>query len=173
MKVTVTRATKDDAVIIALLGRVTFDETFGHLFSDRQDLTDYFDRTFSVKKIQQGLEKQDNVFWLAYYGNLPVGYLKLKISSPNPFLGSNEHPAQLQKIYVLKDFLSKKVGRHLMDAMYEELKRTASGHLWLSVLNTNERAIGFYKKGGFSVLGEHTFSIGKENFDFIYLGKKL
>tara|TARA_R110002050_G_scaffold56512_1_gene126945 strand:+ start:27741 stop:27896 length:156 start_codon:yes stop_codon:yes gene_type:complete len=36
---------------IALLTRVTFTETFGHLFRDKQDLLEYYNSTFLVEEI--------------------------------------------------------------------------------------------------------------------------
>lgn len=45
--------------------------------------------------------------------------------------------------------------------------------MWLSVLHSNERAINFYKNSGFGQIGNHDFQIGKENFEFIAMSKKL
>ena len=45
-------AKKEDAQFIALLGRITFTETFGHFFRDKQDLLNYYNSTFSVEKIE-------------------------------------------------------------------------------------------------------------------------
>ena len=70
-------AKEKDAQFIALLGRVTFTETFGHLFRDQQDLIDYYNYTFSVQKIEDGIKKQNNIFWIAFVNQLPVGYAKL------------------------------------------------------------------------------------------------
>ena len=43
-------AKKADAEYISLLARITFDETFGHLFKDRKVLLEYFNTTFLFKK---------------------------------------------------------------------------------------------------------------------------
>jgi len=67
-------ANKEDAKCIAQLGRITFTETFGHFFRDKQDLLNYYNSTFSVEKIENGLAKPDNVFWIAFANRLPVGY---------------------------------------------------------------------------------------------------
>ena len=165
-------AKKEDAPFIALLGRITFTETFGHFFRDEQDLIDYYNLTFSVQKIEAGIEKPNNVFWIAFVNRLPVGYAKLKLHSPSEFIESTS-VCQLQKIYVLKDFLSMKIGFELQNSLLEKAKELTFDHVWLSVLNSNERAIDFYKKGGFEEIGNHDFQIGKENFEFIALNKKL
>ena len=165
-------AKKEDAPFIALLGRTTFTETFGHFFRDQQDLIDYYNLTFSVQKIEDGIEKPDNVFWIAFANRLPVGYAKLKLNSHSDFIESQD-VCQLQKIYVLKDFLSMKIGFGLQDALLTKAKDLNFGHVWLSVLHSNDRAISFYKQSGFEQVGHHYFQIGKERFEFIAMSKQL
>lgn len=116
------------------------------------------------------MEKTNNIFWIAFCDELPVGYAKLKKYSKCDFINS---VSQLQKIYVLKDFLSKKIGRQLQDSMFEETININSKYLWLSVLKSNERAIDFYKKNDFIEIGEHTFDIGKEHFVFSAMKKEF
>ena len=165
-------ATKKDAQFIALLGRITFTETFGHFFRDEQDLLNYYNSTFSVEKIENGIEKSNNVFWIAFVNQLPVGYAKLKLNSKSEFIDS-ENTCQLQKIYVLKDFLSMKIGFELQNLLLKKAKELEFKEIWLSVLNSNERAISFYKKNGFEKIGNHDFQIGKENFEFIAMKKTI
>ena len=165
-------AKKEDAQFIALLGRVTFTETFGHFFRDQQDLIDYYNYTFSVQKIEDGMKKENNIFWIAFVNHLPVGYAKLKLNSQSEFIDSKD-VCQLQKIYVLKDFLSMGIGFGLQESLLKKAKELGFDKVWLSVLNSNERAINFYKKTGFEEIGNHDFQIGKENFEFIALRKHL
>lgn len=165
-------AKKEDAQFIALLGRITFTETFGHFFRVKQDLLDYYNVTFSVDKIEKGIEKPNNVFFIAFVNRLPVGYAKLKVNSKSEFIES-KHTCQLQKIYVLKDFLSMKIGFELQNLLLKKTKELGYDKIWLSVLNSNERAINFYKKSGFKKIGDHDFQIGRENFEFIAMKKDL
>ena len=165
-------ANEGDAQFIALLGRITFTETFGHLFRDQNDLIDYYNRTFSVQKIEDGMKKQNNIFWIAFVNRLPVGYAKLKLDSKSDFIDSKD-VCQLQKIYVLKDFLSMKIGLQLQDSLLKKAKQLNFDKVWLSVLNSNDRAINFYKNTGFEKIGSHDFQIGKENFEFIAMNKQL
>ena len=168
----VRRADKGDAQFIALLGRVTFTETFGHLFRDPMDLIEYYNLTFSVQKIEAGMKKQNNMFWIAFVNRLPVGYAKLKLHSSSEFIESEE-VCQLQKIYVLEDFLSMGVGLELQDSLLKKANELGFKKIWLSVLDSNARAINFYKKSGFEKIGEHDFQIGKENFEFLAMLKTM
>lgn len=171
-KIEIRIANKVDAGYIALLGRVTFTETFGHFFKDKKDLLDYYDLTFSVIKIENSLSKPNNLYWIAFVDRLAVGYAKLKLNSPSEFL-EDEDLCQLQKIYVLKDFLSMKIGFQLQNQLLIKAKEKGFFKIWLSVLRGNERAINFYKKTGFQEIGKHDFQIGKEHFDFMAMSKQL
>lgn len=161
-----------DATHIALLGRITFTETFGHFFRDKKVLLDYYNRTFSVEKIRTGLKNANNVFWIAFVNELPVGYAKLKLNSKSNFIKS-ENVCQLQKIYILNDFLSMKIGLELQKKLIDKATENQFDEIWLSVLESNSRAINFYKKNGFKNIGNHDFQIGKENFEFIAMSRNL
>ena len=160
-----------DAEFIALLGRVTFTETFGHLFRNQNDLLDYYNKTFSVKKIKKSLKKPNTYYWVAFANDLPVGYSKLKLDSLSEFIDC-KNTSQLQKIYVLKDFLSLKIGLELQNKLIDKAKKH-SDVIWLSVLNSNKRALNFYYKNEFIEIGKHNFQIGIEIFEFIVMSRKL
>jgi ribosomal protein S18 acetylase RimI-like enzyme len=165
-------ALPSDAPSIALLGRITFSETFGHLFRDTNDLKEYLQKTFSVEKIEAGIRKKNNVFWISFIDRLPVGYAKLKLHSASPFIRDQE-VCQLQKIYVLNDFLSHKIGFDLQNQLLARAQSLGYQQIWLSVLDANERAKAFYVKNGFEKIGDHEFRIGQERFDFIAMRKYL
>jgi len=171
-KIEIRRAKKGDAGFIALLGRVTFTETFGHLFRDEQDLLDYYNVTFPVDKIEHSLSMPSNIYWIAFVDRLAVGYAKLKLNSRSEFI-LDENVCQLQKIYVLKDFLSMKIGFELQNILLKTAKQKGFDEIWLSVLNSNERAINFYLKNRFNEIGNHDFKIGKENFEFIAMSRRF
>ena len=163
--VKVRRADEKDAAAIAALGSTTFDQTFGHLFRDPQDLEHYLQATFDPQKIERSLGKTNNLYWLAFVDDLPVGYAKLKLDSPSAFIPSGR-TCQLQKIYVEKAFLKQRIGHRLQAQLLEKAGQLKYEYIWLSVLNSNERAIKFYQKNGFQSIGNHDFQIGKERFSF-------
>ena len=171
-KVGIRIATERDAKHISILGKRTFSDTFGHLFRDPSDLDTYLENTFSVAKMGSSLLKARNVFWIALVDETPVGYAKLKLDSSTSFIDINSI-CQLQKIYVLKEYLSLKIGTALQSQLLLKAKTLGYAYIWLSVLNSNDRAIHFYKKNGFTIMGDHNFTIGKEHFTFFAMGKKL
>jgi ribosomal protein S18 acetylase RimI-like enzyme len=162
----------EDARYISLLGRITFAETFQSYFSHREDLAEYLGRTFSVAKIKNSLTKDNNVYWLASVDDFPVGYAKIKKQSPSEFITS-ETASQLQKIYILGDFHGLGIGKALLQAAVTEATHANSSNLWLSVLESNHKAIIFYKKLGFAAVGKRSFAIGRETFIFSVMQRSL
>lgn len=171
-KIHIKRASINDAVSIALLGRITFTETFGDLFSDKKDLLEYLERTFAVDKIEKGIEKDNNVFFIAFMDKLPVGYGKLKLHSENKFL-EDSNICQLQKIYVLQDFLSLGIGKQLHSCLLKKAIDLEFNAIWLSALDSNQRAIDFYINYGYQSIGKHGYTIGKDDFELYVMLKKL
>ena len=170
MATDIRRADDRDAATVALLGRITFIETFGHLFHDHAcDLRAYLDATFDVAKIADSLCKPGNAYWLATVRGLPVGYAKLKHPSPPPGQHAQD-AAQLQKIYVLREFLGARIGRDLL-APLMETAGALSSLVWLDVLRENDRAIRFYERHGFAAIGDDTYTIGAQSFLFALMAR--
>ncbi len=172
MSVHIKIGTIDDVHEISFLGKKTFDQSFGHLFGDRKDLTDYLDHTFSIEKLKSSIVKPHNVYWVAYYGKSAVGYAKIQLNSPSEFVESSKG-CKLQKIYILKEYLSMGIGAQLNQLIFDKAISTNSEYIWLSVLKSNEKAVRFYERNLYSIVGEHSFNIGKEDFDFWVMSRKL
>lgn len=161
---TISPAEVSEAEQLARLGQVTFVETFGDLFADHSDdLAVYLAATFAPAKIAASIAKPENRFWLARDAGVPIGYAKLKLCSwhravPGKAVG------QLQKIYVLKERLGTGAGRRLHDAVLTSASEQALGQLWLTVLEGNARAIGFYESQGWIKCARDTHRIGQQEF---------
>lgn len=169
MTINIRKAKPSDAAIISLIGRLTFRETFGALFSEHEDdLCEYLDRTFSVAKIASSIAKPENHYWLSTLNELPVGYAKQKFPSPHSLITAAPI-AQLQKIYVLSEFLQLHIGHALLDATMRQATAAKVNVMWLTVLKTNERAIRFYHRHGWESAGHQSFTIGSQDFAFLVL----
>jgi diamine N-acetyltransferase len=169
MTIEIRKAAIADAEIIALLGRLTFRETFGALFLGREaELIDYLDRTFSVTKIASSLSMPKNRYWLALLDGLPVGYAKQKLGSQNALIDDTS-PAQLQKIYVLSEFIAHKIGHQLLKATLIEAEIEDVKVMWLSVLDINTHAIRFYERHGWATAGTAHYEIGTQRFSYLIM----
>jgi diamine N-acetyltransferase len=167
MTVEIRKGCLDDATVIALLGRLTFRETFADVFVEHEsELQAYLDSTFSVAKIASSIGKPENQYWLALLDGLPIGYAKQKYPSNNALIDSPAS-AQLQKIYVLSEFQKHRIGHTLLDTIVGAARAADARVMWLSVLETNERAISFYQRHGWTSAGVESFSIGTQIFSYL------
>jgi diamine N-acetyltransferase len=80
--------------------------------------------------------------------------------------------AQLQKIYVLREFIGRKIGAALLGRVLPEAAVRAPV-LWLDVLRENTHALRFYETHGFCVIGEDTHTIGAQTFAFDLMARDL
>jgi diamine N-acetyltransferase len=159
------RATAIHAAAIAGVGAQAFSDTFGPLFSSKQELNEYLDLTYTPDKIRNSIRKESNVLFVALADERPVGFVKLKKNSLNQQIDSLAQ-TELQKIYVLKEFHGTGAGQGLMQAAIDTAVREKSEHLWLDTYVGNERGIHFYEKNGFVIHGKHFFTIGTQTFEY-------
>ncbi len=169
MKIDIRKATHNDATTLALLARITYKEAFGYLW-DKTELIEYLDVTFSVAKIEGSLQKKNNIFWIAFANNMPVGYAKLKVRCPYEKL-SDQTPAQLQKIYLLGDYTGMRIGAKLQNEVFDEVRREKIKTLWLAVWDGNHKAIKFYEQHGFTKTTTYRYDFQNTNFDYEVMTK--
>lgn len=172
MNITIRKATKEDSPLLALLARVTFRQAFNHFWNDEVVLRDYFNKTFSVKKMEYSIQKTGNVFWIAFADELPVGYAKLKLDCHYEKL-DDPHPAQLQKIYVLQDVIGLKIGEQLQNCVFDEVRKNGIQTLWLAVWDENDKAIRFYERHGFSKETDYHYDFGNMSIAYFVLTRRF
>ncbi|PKA81982.1 acetyltransferase (GNAT) family protein [Ulvibacter sp. MAR_2010_11] len=157
------QANENDLEILALLGRITWAETFGKLFRREKDVKDYGDTNFSISEIRSSLENPNVYFWIAYFYEFPVGYAKIE-NLIDSKLVQGKTVCKLRNIYVLNDFHSKRIGLGLWNRMLEKVKELKCDKMWLSVLHSNDKAINFYKENDFYKVGDFNLKIGIDSF---------
>jgi diamine N-acetyltransferase len=159
-------ASLGDGPMLAELGRRSFFEAFGE-YNEPEDMKVYLDTAFDPAAIIEQLKNPACIFIVAEINNNPVGYAKLKLNSHMPQL-ENFKSIQLERIYALRDYIGKKIGKSLMEKCFSIARKESFNKIWLSVWQQNTRAIDFYKKWNFEIIGTKQFVIGNEvNDDFV------
>jgi ribosomal protein S18 acetylase RimI-like enzyme len=165
MNIRVIKADPSDAVAIATIGRLSFRDAFARLFNSKKELQEYLDVTYKPEKIARSIRKEDNIYFIAYVENVPVGFAKLKKNSLEPKIRSVAQ-MELQKIYVLSYYHGSGAGTALMNAAVAYAHEIQPDYLWLHVHVSNHKALRFYEKNGFNTSGKHFFTIGTQSFEF-------
>lgn len=151
------KAKQSDAKIIAEIGRQTFYESHSHC-CDPKDFEIYLNESFSLVRVQSELEELQNIFHLAYVGENLAGYSKIIPNFKNPTY-NRDNVAKLERIYVLEKYFDQKIGSRLFKFLLNEAKEHHQVGMMLQVWVENHRAIEFYKRMGFEIVGETTFRI--------------
>lgn len=165
-------ATKATIEVLALLGRITYIESHSHFIDDKKDLSKYVNEAFSVSKIKQEIGNPNNLFFIIYSDDLPVGYAKLVLNANHTSILSQNN-CRLERIYILNDFIPLKIGQKLLSYIEEEAKALQFDFMWLSVYIKNYRAIKFYQKNEFKNVGELNFLVNRKAYKNIVFSKKL
>ena len=138
----------------------TFRETFEEVNSE-EDMQKYLNENLNEEKLKSELENQNSEFYFAENDKLILGYLKINFGNAQTENQGNE-TLEIERIYVLKEFFSFKIGQILFEKSLEIAKEKSMNFIWLGVWEENHRAIKFYEKNGFKVFGKHKFVLGKD-----------
>ena len=158
--ITIRVATKDDAELIAGMSRQTFYDTFA-AHNTKENMDRFLSETFNHDVLVAEVGASDNIFLLAYEGDEPVGYARLRDNNIPPQLAGAD-ALEIARLYAVKDAIGKGVGKALMqysiDMAIEKNKRA----IWLGVWQENHRAIRFYQQWGFEKFSTHVFMLGDD-----------
>ena len=164
-------ATGEDAELIADLSRKTFYETFGYV-NTKQDMDKFMNEQFTREKLIKEVQEPGNTFLLAFDGDVPVGYVRMREGKKFPEFGDKDS-LEIARIYAVNTYLGTGVGQQLMRQCIFFAKQFKKEIIWLGVWKKNPRAIAFYTKWGFEKFSEQDFLLGNDLQKDWLLMKKL
>lgn len=147
------------AALIAQIGEKTFWESHG-VSASKANITEFVSKKYTKETIEKELVNPNNLYYLIYYDNKIAGFSKIVLNTPNgniPF----KNVTKLDRFYLLKAFYGQKLGQILFDFNVELSRKNQQNGIWLAVWVENKRAINFYQKAGFKVVGKYDFQISK------------
>jgi ribosomal protein S18 acetylase RimI-like enzyme len=119
---------------------------------------------YSPEALRDQMLKQHHIFLLAETEEEdPVGFASFSRVKQDVF--------KLHKLYVLPGLQNMNVGRSLLECVLEECTIEGAKKLQLNV-NRNNKAISFYEKLGFKIVGEENVDIGNGYLQEDYVMEK-
>lgn len=164
-------ASINDADTLALLSYQTFEETFAHVNS-KENMNDYLSANCTTDVLAEELKDRASTFLIAYADKEPVGFAKLRWSE-TPIEIKDKKAVEIQRLYILKKMIGKKLGKILIEKCFEIALHRSFNTVWLGVWEHNDRAIAFYKKFGFDVFGSQIFELGRDRQTDLLMKKIL
>jgi len=153
------KAKKENAQLLSEIAKFSFIESHGNS-AKSEDIDLYVTEKYSDKVFKEELSDPKNIYHIIYYNDHPAGYSKIIFDTPYP--GSPiKNITKLERLYLLKEFYNLKLGSALFQLNIDLSKRNDQIGTWLFVWKENQRAVNFYTKNGFMVIGSRDFKISE------------
>jgi ribosomal protein S18 acetylase RimI-like enzyme len=164
------KAIPADAKKLSILYKTVYIQTYG-VEGVSDEFANFITKQFAVERLEQLIQEQpDNIVVASYKDNL-VGVAEIEFAKKSHF-GDIVAP-ELNKLYILEWFCGKGIGYNLLNEAERTAREKGEVQMWLWVLETNDRAISFYERQGYEVIGEAPFQMEVNRYDNKVMVKQL
>lgn len=153
-------ATVEDSARLAAFAERTFRDTFAAT-NTVHDMNLHCQRSYGAAIQSDEIADAAMRTVLAEDAGELVGFAQLRWG-PAPGCVAARAPGEIQRLYVASDRHGSGVARALMDECLASIALRGSDVAWLGVWERNPRAIAFYRKFGFTEVGDHVFPVGND-----------
>ncbi len=143
------------------IAKQTFIQSHGHSASS-EDIELYLKSALDEKKILEELADAESLFYFIELDGKPVGYSKIVLNASFEKAPSDAY-TKLERIYLLEAYHGRKLGLRLLEFNIELAKKAGQLGIWLFTWVENHRAIEFYKRYGFEIIGKYDFRISQNH----------
>lgn len=157
-------ANTSDTAALACLAEQTFRDTFTS-GSSTSDMQQHCEENYSPDIQLQEIQDSNLITILAECEGKLAGFAQVRLLSPTVNLKeslASKYPSELSRLYVSNEWLGHGVAHKLMSEVLASVATVKSDCLWLGVWEENPRAIAFYHKYDFTVVGDHVFTVGTD-----------
>ena len=161
--ISILAATSNDALLLSEIGSLSLVESHGHS-APEADIKHYVQTNMSEEAFLQELSNPDHLYHIIFSDGQPAGYSKMMLNTPHENV-PEQNVTKLGRIYVLKEFYGRNIGIELFKHIVALSKAHQQAGLWLNVWVENHRAIKFYQKQGFEIVGKYDFEVSPTHFN--------
>ena len=172
MPCTLREAAPADAAPLAALMRRLFVASYAHS-ADPANLERFLDRTYGEAQQRRELADPGLATIVAESDAGWLGYLQVRVVSPCPAAIDARAPAELVRIYVESSSHGRGVGAALMEEAVRRAREAGADALWLYAWQRAPRAIAFYRRCGFRIVGTSVFTVGEHPTDDWIMARPL
>ena len=161
--ISVKRATAEDHRSIAGIGKIAVGEAHRGSTS-AENLDEYLEKNYNDRAIREELNDPDNIYHVISYNGKPAGFSKIILNAAEPGIKAG-NVTKLDRIYLLKEFYGMKLGLELLNFNITLAGNNDQSGIWLYTWTGNNRAIDFYLKAGFTIIGSHKFYVTETHYN--------
>lgn len=165
--ISVKRATAEDHRPIVAIGKIAVAEAHRDSTS-AENLNEYLEKNYNDHAIKEELDDPNNIYHIISYNGNPVGFSKIILNAKEPGIVA-ENVTKLDRIYLLKEFYGLKLGLELLNFNIRLAGNNKQSGIWLYTWTGNTRAIDFYLKAGFTIIGSHKFYVTDTYYNLNHL----
>jgi ribosomal protein S18 acetylase RimI-like enzyme len=155
----------DDAAALTRAAAAFFVDTFGAA-NRPEDMQVYVAGAFSEARQRAELADGSNRILLATtpdgeiagYAHLRLGAVPADAAAPD----EGTPAVEIARLYTDRRWHGRGLGAHLMARALNGAREWRAATVWLGVWEQNARAIAFYQKQGFEIIGEQQFMLGSD-----------
>lgn len=153
------KATIEHSELISKIGKQSFLESHGNSAS-KEDVNHFILKTYNKNAIGKEFENPNIQYHMIYINSKVAGFSKIELNTSNKDI-CDISVTKLDRLYLLKEYYGQKLGSKLFDFNIQLSKKNNQIGIWLAVWLENQRAINFYTKKGFKIVGEYNFKISE------------
>lgn len=161
--ISVIKATERDRNSIVTIGKISVEESHRGS-SSAEVMNEFLERNYNSDAIKEELNDIKNIYYIINYNDKAVGFSKIIFNAKHPNIVT-ENVTKLDRIYLLKEFYGLKLGLELLNFNIGLARNNGQSGMWLYTWIGNSRAIDFYLKAGFTIIGSHKFYVTKTHYD--------
>ena len=167
MNVTFARVRASEAARLSEFACDNFDKTYGPLCR-AADVDACMASELTPSQLLRVLTSPTSWVFAAIVDDEWVGYAQVRLAPLPDGIQSRHTPAlsttpmELSRFYVSRKFHGSGVAQQMLGIVLAHAELQGSPTLWLSVWQENARAVAFYNKWGFSIIGEGKFLMGED-----------
>jgi diamine N-acetyltransferase len=157
------RAGEKDVANIVSIGNIAVFAAHRSSLPD-EALQEYLSKNYNTDTITTEIKNEANIYHLIYNNDEAVGFSKICLNSKHANI-AGENITKLDRIYVLPQFHGLKLGIQLLSYNITLAKENNQTGMWLFTWVGNEKAINFYTKVGFTIIGSHQFQVTAAHYN--------
>lgn len=159
----INRAAFIDAKTIADIGSISVEEAHRESCAP-EELNEYLEKHYNQNAIGEELDDEKNIYHIIRADGEPAGFSKIILNSTHTDI-EQPNVTKLDRIYLLSKFFSLHLGHNLLQFNIELAKANGQSGIWLYTWTGNTRAINFYQKNGFVIIGSHHFQVTETRYN--------
>lgn len=171
VKINISKISAADAALLSATALKAYNDHYLHLWYDNGEW--YKQKSFTESVLKEEVLDSNNLFFIAYADDEPVGFLKLRMDAVLE-TDLNKDAMELERIYLTKAASGKGIGKALVDLSVAVANDHNKQLIWLKAMDTSTGPIAFYEKMGFEICGTHhlNFERMKEELRGMVIMKK-